>query len=124
MGRSITIKHILPDGYKPIVKGGCTAGALTHAIGIPYLETLDLMMGYGLSKKGGIVSFPIWCDLFGVEKVKEQKLSIGKSLEKYNKGTYIFHKRGHVFCVKDGVILDWAHKIGKNTIIDYVVDCN
>jgi hypothetical protein len=122
MNRSIKVKRVVPDGYT-YARRSCTVFALALALDVDFNDSEKYLISKGL-KNGSLYSLPVWRELFGYEKVIFCNTSITKALQKYNKGVFIFHKTKHVFCVKDGVILDRRKKMGKNIIIDYIVDCN
>lgn len=122
MSRSITVKQELPDGYT-YAKKSCTVFALALALDITFNEAEKYLISKGL-ENGSLYSLPVWRELFGYDKVVFCDIPIVKALQRYNKGVFIFHKNRHVFCVKDGVIIDRRNKIGKNVVIDYIVDCN
>jgi hypothetical protein len=95
-------------GFKD--NNNCTIVALSTAAGIPYTEAYRIGKESGRKHGCGFYTHKLMktARKNGIEyrKIKTGGITIQKFLQKNPTGRFVVNRRGHAFCVIDGVIYD------------------
>lgn len=88
----------------------CTICALSTAAGIPYNEAFAIGVKAGRKTGRGFQTTKLMevARKFGIDfrKIKSGSITIQKFLVKYPVGRFVVRRRGHCFCIINGVIYD------------------
>lgn len=113
-------------------RNDCCVRALANATGLDYLEahviaarygrpdrsrmphrsTVTMFDAYGTRQdlvekaRGHVIERPAYRGGSYVRVTKVGRVTLARFLAAYPRGTYVCHIRGHVFAVRDGVVLD------------------
>lgn len=98
----------------------CTIVSLSICAGIPYEKANEIGIDAGRKKNRGLYTHKLFASArkkgIRFRKIPVNRISLKRFLLKYPKGRFLLERRGHVFCVIDGIIYDMA-PVGKNSII-------
>lgn len=92
---------------RPVIeKNDCTVRALANATGMGYHEAFKLAEALGRRQGSGLKWKPL-CELYAPYSTLNRVITtVGAFAAQHPIGTFILHVRKHVFCLKDGVMLD------------------
>lgn len=105
--------HYSTAGSPTNEQNDCTVRSLTISTGKPYQECYRYLFNCGRKPNKGFVTERMFKKktnyILGSKFEKlpfRKKITLNKFLQKHPEGTYYVKKRGHVFVIKDSVVID------------------